>query len=273
MSEQTKVRDDLLKFILNCVPSEDTENDWGIEAAAGAGVHEPDATIPPSKDLREEAWWKIGNQGRTGSCVGWGTAEGVLRWHFVKAGRLQQDEPLSVRYLWMAAKESNRKKTRPTTFIEIDGTPVKGAMDVVQNFGIVTNSVLPFENPPNTPELYIEGDENKFYALAAQRRISGYFNLGRDLASWRRWIANNGPIVTRLDVDSTWYNAGATQGKLEVYYPPSKPAGHCVALVGYAPDYFIVRNSWGTDWGDKGFAYASEKYAAAAFTEAYGVTL
>jgi C1A family cysteine protease len=32
-----------------------------------------------------------------------------------------------------------------------------------------------------------------------------------------------------------------------------------------------VRNSWGTDWGDKGFAYASLAYAQDAFTEAYGV--
>ena len=43
-------------------------------------------------------------------------------------------------------------------------------------------------------------------------------------------------------------------------------------FVGYDQSMFIVRNSWGTDeWGDKGFAYASNAYAAAAFTEAYGV--
>ncbi len=44
------------------------------------------------------------------------------------------------------------------------------------------------------------------------------------------------------------------------------------ALVGYTPDRFIVRNSWGTSWGDQGFAYASVAYAQAAFTEAYGVS-
>ena len=44
-----------------------------------------------------------------------------------------------------------------------------------------------------------------------------------------------------------------------------------MALVGYTSGRFIVRNSWGTDWGDGGFAYASLGYAAEAFTEAYGV--
>ena len=47
---------------------------------------------------------------------------------------------------------------------------------------------------------------------------------------------------------------------------------HAVAPVGYDPDVFIVRNSWGTDlWGDEGFGYASNSYTAAAFTEAFGV--
>jgi len=33
------------------------------------------------------------------------------------------------------------------------------------------------------------------------------------------------------------------------------------------------RNSWGTGWGHRGFAYASNAYAQDAFTEAYGAVL
>ena len=46
-----------------------------------------------------------------------------------------------------------------------------------------------------------------------------------------------------------------------------------MALVGYTTTGFIVRNSWGTGWGDKGFAYAADTYAQPAFTEAYGVVV
>lgn len=94
--------------------------------------------------------------------------------------------------------------------------------------------------------------------------------MGNDPKEWRRWLATSGPILTRLDCDGAWNNV-KKDGKLTHYKQPSDPAGHAVALVGYTPEGFIVRNSWGSSWGDKGFAYASNQYAAAAFTEAYGV--
>ena len=74
-------------------------------------------------------------------------------------------------------------------------------------------------------------------------------------------------------MDATWDNADKTGGNLDVYQPATTRGGHAVALVGYTADRFIVRNSWGTGWGDQGFGYASLPYARAAFTEAYGISL
>ncbi len=253
--------------ILNCLPSRETQNDWTIDNARAAGVLAA-APIPPSKDLRE-TWWRIGDQESTGSCVGWAAADSVLRWHFVKAGKIQEGEMLSPRFIWMAAKETDEFTTRPTTFIEEDGTSLKAALDITRDFGAVRDSLLPFKSG----QLY-QGDQKTFYSVAAQLKIASYHNLGRKLADWRDWLANHGPILTRLDVDATWDNAKKTQGNLDVYQPNTARGGHAVALVGYTPDRFIVRNSWGTElWGDKGFGYASESYALVAFTEAYGISV
>ena len=49
---------------------------------------------------------------------------------FVKAGRLSQTTPLSPRFVWMASKETDPFITRPTTFIETEGTSVKAALDI-----------------------------------------------------------------------------------------------------------------------------------------------
>jgi hypothetical protein len=168
----------------------------------------------------------------------------------------------------MAAKETDADATSPTTFIEKEGTSLKAALDVARKFGSVLDKVLPFA----TGALYA-GDAKSFYATAAQLKITSYFNLGVNLGSWRQWLAQNGPILVRLDVDSTWDNAGQTAGKLAAYNPATRRGGHAVAIVGYKPGEFIVRNSWGDTWGDKGFAYASDSYAQSAFTEAYGVVV
>jgi hypothetical protein len=252
--------------ILNCVPSVDVERDWTPEHAVRAGLLRARARLPEEKDLRA-SWWTVGDQGATGSCVGWAAADSVLRWHFVQAGRIRRNQTLSARYVWMAAKETDEFEERPTTFIEVDGTSLKAALDVARKFGVVTSDVLPFGG------LLYQDEPEVFYALAARLKIASYINVGRTPQRWREWIATRGPVLTRLEVDDEWDRAGAGDGRLDVYRPPPEPAGHAVALVGYTRDRFIVRNSWGRSWGDGGFAYASLAYAQAAFTEAYGVTV
>jgi hypothetical protein len=253
------------KRILNVEPSPKTDEDWTFQTAQEADILAAAPSIPASKDLRS-AWWKVADQGSTGSCVGWATADSVLRWHFVKSGRIAETELLSPRFIWMASKETDPFNTRPTTFIEAEGTSLKAALDIARKFGAVRDRILPFR----TGRLY-GGQASTFYAVAAQLKILAYFNLGTNQTNWRIWLATKGPILTRLNVDDAWYDATVNGGDLDEYQADTARGGHAVAIVGYRAGRFIVRNSWGTGWGDGGFAYASLGYAEQAFTEAYGV--
>jgi C1A family cysteine protease len=255
--------------ICNLVPSRDIERDWKFSDALVAGLLTAPAALPPSVDLRK-AWWSINNQGSTGSCVGWATADGVLRYHLVKANRLPNNKLLSPRFVWMASKETDEFNTRPETFIEEAGTSLKSAMDVVRKYGCVLDDDLPF----NIATLMYPGSENTFYASASTRKAANYTNLLKNTQQWKSWLASTGPILAGLNVDSTWDNAGSTAGKLDVFDPNSIRGGHAICIVGYTADRFIIRNSWGTTWGDKGFGYASAAYINAAFfAESYGITL
>ncbi len=257
--------------ICNLVPSRSTENDWRFEHAVEANaIAAPPAALPASVDLRAP-WWDVGDQEHTGSCVGWGSTDGVARYHFVKVGKLAKNAKLSPRCTWMASKETDAFTARPETFIEEAGTSLKAAVDFLRKYGAAPEPLLPFHIATN---LYL-GDENAFYATLATRRIASYFNLQKNLAQWRSWLASHGPILVGLSVDATFDNATATHGKLDAFQPNTVRGGHAPAVVGYTSDgRFIVRNSWGTAWGDKGFAYASEAYINAAFfNESYGVTL
>lgn len=250
-------------FILNCVKSEKTETDWKFEDAISSGVIDELPTIPASKDLRV-TWWKIRNQENTGACVGFAAADGLLRWHFVTSVRIPRNAETSPRFIWMADKETDELTGYPTTFLEAAGTQTKLALRVARKYGCVLEDDLPMDGKLSSLSTAA------FYSKAARLRISSYHNLGTNLRNWRYWIAHQGPILTRLGVDSTWDNATRTNGKLNIYKPNTVRGGHAVALVGYTSKYFIVRNSWGDQWGDKGFAYASNAYAQKAFTEAYG---
>ncbi len=74
------------KRVFNCIESHDQHEDWSLEKAKALGLSARKKKIPAAKDLREP-WWNIGNQGATGSCVGWAFADSVLRYHFVKVGK------------------------------------------------------------------------------------------------------------------------------------------------------------------------------------------
>lgn len=256
--------------ICNVVPSRNTEMDWRLEHALSANaIAAPAPTLPASVDLRA-AWWDVGDQGPTGSCVGWGSTDAVARYHFALAGKIAKTDHLSVRLSWMGSKEFDTDPN-PNTFIESAGTTLKGAVDILKKYGAVLDAVLPFK----IATYMYTGAENTFFATAATRRIAGYYNLGKDVNAWRTWLSTHGPIIAALNVDATWDHATATQGKLDVFQPNTVRGGHCIAIVGYTADKrFIVRNSWGPAWGDHGFGYASEAYIAGAFfNESYGITL
>lgn len=258
------------KRICNLKRSRKTETDWKLEHALQSGAIRQAAAAPGAVDLRQ-TWWEIGDQEDTGSCVGWASTDGVMRYHLQKAGKLGENDHLSVRCTWMASKETDPDISRATTFVEEAGTYLKTAMDVCRKWGVVPEAMLPFKI--NT--LMFAGPEATFYSTAAQRRATAYYNTGRDPAQWRTWLSSHGPILAGIDVDATWDNATATHGLLDAFQPNTVRGGHAVCIVGYRDDgRFIVRNSWGTAWGDKGFGYASEAYIAAAFyPESYGITV
>jgi hypothetical protein len=255
-----------LTAIADARRSKETGNDYGV-----AEAHLGDAVLPDAVDLRR-SWHPISDQGETASCVGWAVADSCLRWHLVEAGRLQPDQRLSARYVWMSAKETDQRDDYPSTFLEYDGTSLKAGLDVVRKWGVVLEEELPWEGrlatiPPDA-----------FNQSARRRRIMAYYNLGDDGAAdrtahfpeWRRWLHESGPVLVLIAQDSNFLTS---TGDLKAFDAASAHGSHAAALYGYGPDHFLLRSTWGTDWGDKGYARLSLEYAAQAVIESYGVMI
>ena len=85
------------------------------------------------------------------------------------------------------------------------------------------------------------------------------------LESVKRGVMTYGPLTI------SYYHSDSYLKGANYYYTGAKGANHSVAVVGWDDDYpaanfktpppangaFIIRNSWGTSWGEKGYFYLS----------------
>jgi hypothetical protein len=254
--------------ILNGVPSKNKENDWTIDLAIEQGL--VTTTFQEKVDLRED-WWNIGDQGRTSSCVGWASTDALLRWHLVKSKLIHKHDHLSIRFTWMAAKETDKHTKYAETFIESSGVTLKGGLDVMRKYGAVHERYFKFEHG------FVDYayDTKSFYDMASQLKIKGYYRVINDDACnvdfLRMWISSQGPVIALADIDKNF--STPVDGKLEVYDKNNIDGSHAISIVGYDKDYFIVRNSWGTEYGDGGYVRCSNAYITGAVCEAYGIVI
>lgn len=67
-------------------------------------------------------------------------------------------------------------------------------------------------------------------------------------------LNTHGPVAVAIDVGTTELLMSYENGTF-----PGIACGteidHAVTIVGYTPEYWIVRNSWSPDWGDNGYFY------------------
>lgn len=85
--------------------------------------------------------------------------------------------------------------------------------------------------------------KNVFEYLKSQKLIDDYALIGSELAL-KTAILLNGPCIGALPVyndSSTFWKGTSLQG------------GHAIAITGWNENGFIIRNSWGSFWGDSGY--------------------
>lgn len=90
-------------------------------------------------------------------------------------------------------------------------------------------------------------------------------NINNDIVSMKNSLLNNYPFVVGIAVYSSFesYSVAKTgRVSLPVYNKEAYLGGHAVVCVGYddSKKVWIMRNSWGDKWGDKGYFYLPYSY-------------
>merc|ERR1719482_2085165 len=105
------------------------------------------------------------------------------------------------------------------------------AFNLTVTNGIALESDIPYR-----------GRDEKCQEYKAAVKVSGYVkNPVNDAAALETALATKGPMSVTVAA-SSWQ-----------LYGGDNTLDHGVQAVGYTKDYWIVRNSWGAGWGEKGY--------------------
>jgi C1A family cysteine protease len=105
---------------------------------------------------------------------------------------------------------------------------------------------------------------SKCYTDALKGEIKQYLSVTQDLISLKSSLVSGYPVVFGFTVYSSFESISTTNTGI-VQMPGKKESvlgGHAVYTIGYddSKSWFIVQNSWGSSWGDKGFFYLPYAY-------------
>ena len=220
---------------------------------------QPNLPIVTTGDVDLSKFCVMQNQLRLNSCTGNGTAESVEILNNI-AG--YQPVPLSREFIYALARNEEPDPTNPGhTMLEKDqGAHIRDCFDVLSRYGVCDEYLWPYD----------ETKVNTSPSLMAQRqalghKIHSYYRIdatGDDrLDQIVSALRANHPVVFGTNIEQS-FEALASNTPVG---PPkgATVGGHCMVCVGFSSSKgFIVKNSWGPNWGDGGFAFFTPEYLA-----------
>lgn len=204
--------------------------------------------LPPKVSLKKYCPTEVYDQGDLGSC----TAQAIaIAYRMLLKRQGSKDYRPSRLFVYY-----NERDVMGTVASD-SGASIKLSVQVMNEMGACYEKYWPymisrFRDRP-TPEAYMDGLNHQ--ALQYER-------VAQDLNTIRQCIAEGYPIVFGFSVYDGIYKVGR-DGVLDL--PKSGESllgGHAVVCVGYNDEtkMFTIRNSWGPDWGNKGYFYMPYSY-------------
>lgn len=201
------------------------------------------AQPPPSVDLRKTHAITVYSQGQPPSCT---AHAAVSLFEVLQNGVTQNTFAPSRSFVYY-----NTRALEGTAHL-IRGTSLRSAIKTLTKEGVCSETTWPYDARRFTTRPHAAA-----YSEGLPNRVVRYARLPLTIAQMKLCLASGHPFVFAMRCFDHWYTA-----RLGVI-PPTVPAtakslgGHAMMAVGYndATQTLTVLNSWGTEWGDRGYAH------------------
>lgn len=194
------------------------------------------------------------DQGREGACTGFGLATMVhylLRTRALSGGAAER----------RAERGFNRVRVSPHMLYRMarrydewageddDGSSARGAMKGWHKHGVCSLEAWPGAGDGTSGRLFTDARARD----ALSRPLGGYYRVNhRDIVAMHAALAEVGVLFATSWVHAGW-SAVKADGLVNPRLDRGNEGGHAFVIVGYDGRGFWIQNSWGDDWGRRGF--------------------
>lgn len=211
-----------------------------------------ESQLPKKVDLRGYMT-QVEDQGQANSCTANAVA-GAYEYLVKKNEGIDYD--VSRLFIYYTAREKMGEEKKDC------GSVIAAAIEGLEETGACSEYVWPYSDQKS---MITRRPSEEAYNEAEQYKISDTELVPTNLNAWKHALAEGFPIIFGISLFNSF-----DQQRRKGYVPdPSRNevgrgshGSHAMLCVGYSDvdRVFIVRNSWGDRWGDRGYCYMSYDY-------------